>query len=534
VIFLPIVERELRVAARKTSTFRMRAVVAALTSLVAVFVLLLNGSGSALGSGGVLFNVLSRLAFFFCLWEGTRSAADCVSEEKREGTLGFLFLTDLRGYDVILGKLAAISIKAFQSLFAFLPILAVALILGGVTMGEFWRTALVLVSTLFFSLCLGMLVSSMSRELHRALGATLLVLTLMIVAPYLIRELFGLGASSSISFLSPQYAHSLASDAAYPWNTGRFWLAVMVLHLDGWVFLFLASVTIRWAWQDKPASAGFWGGKERASRRRFGNAVQRARLRRLLLDNNPILWLAGRNDRQRALIWVLVAIGGGVGVSVWVLDGSSGSFTPGLSIGLVFVLTLVLNLGGAPPPPATLAEARGNGAIELLLATPLTVDEIIRGQRLALLRFFLYPVLTIQAVRILTNATEIWLQNVSGPATAWQLVLAAGMTLYEVIKIGVDFLAIGWTGMLMGMTQKKPAQAFIQTLFLTVLLPILLFCVPNLLIDWVLINWAKTRLRREFRKLASERFGFESEKSPPRRRLPKRPPPAILRPISGT
>ena len=31
-----------------------------------------------------------------------RNTADSLSAEKREGTLGLLFLTDLRGYDVVL------------------------------------------------------------------------------------------------------------------------------------------------------------------------------------------------------------------------------------------------------------------------------------------------------------------------------------------------------------------------------------------------------------------------------------------------
>ena len=33
--------------------------------------------------------------------------ADCLSEEKREGTLGLLFLTDLRGYDIVVSSSSA-------------------------------------------------------------------------------------------------------------------------------------------------------------------------------------------------------------------------------------------------------------------------------------------------------------------------------------------------------------------------------------------------------------------------------------------
>lgn len=114
----PIVERELRLAARKFGAFRLRTVIAVLTTLVAMVTVLFASVPKA-QQGSTLFQFLVALAFFLCLFEGIRGAADCVSEEKREGTSGLLFLTDLRGYDVVLGKLAAVSVRSFQALFAF-------------------------------------------------------------------------------------------------------------------------------------------------------------------------------------------------------------------------------------------------------------------------------------------------------------------------------------------------------------------------------------------------------------------------------
>jgi hypothetical protein len=73
-----------------------------------------------------------------------------LSEEKREGTLGF-FLTDLRGYDVVAGKLLATSLQGFYALIALFPILAYALC-GGVTGLQVWKTSLALLNALFFSL----------------------------------------------------------------------------------------------------------------------------------------------------------------------------------------------------------------------------------------------------------------------------------------------------------------------------------------------------------------------------------------------
>ena len=40
--------------------------------------------------GIILFQALAWLAFFYCAITGVRLTADCLSEERREGTLGFL------------------------------------------------------------------------------------------------------------------------------------------------------------------------------------------------------------------------------------------------------------------------------------------------------------------------------------------------------------------------------------------------------------------------------------------------------------
>ena len=58
-------------------------------------------------TGLALFIALSAIAYIYSLRAGALSTADCVSEEKREGTLGLLFLTDLKSYDIVLGKLGA-------------------------------------------------------------------------------------------------------------------------------------------------------------------------------------------------------------------------------------------------------------------------------------------------------------------------------------------------------------------------------------------------------------------------------------------
>src|SRR5579863_8780069 len=158
--FLPIVDRELTVAARRAGTYWLR-FWAALVVLIIGLVLL----GAAHGKtpsvmGHFLLNALGVLALGFCLVAGAFLTADSLSEERREGTLGLLFLTDLRSHDVVLGKMMGVALSPFYSLLATLPVLTLCVLVGGVTGGDYWRTALALLNALFFSFALAMLVSS--------------------------------------------------------------------------------------------------------------------------------------------------------------------------------------------------------------------------------------------------------------------------------------------------------------------------------------------------------------------------------------
>src|SRR5439155_5897114 len=208
---LPVVARELRIAARKRSNFWLR-VAAALAGMIlgSGFMALstLRGVGAAT-LGGVLFGVLTWLALAAALSAGLFFTSDCLSEEKREGTLGFLFLTDLRGYDVAGGKLLATSLRGFYGLLAVLPILAVTLLMGGVTGAEFWKTSLALLNALFFSLAAGLFVSTISRDSQRALAATLFLMLFFIfagpLADAIIANVSGRGFQPFFSFSSPGY-----------------------------------------------------------------------------------------------------------------------------------------------------------------------------------------------------------------------------------------------------------------------------------------------------------------------------------------
>src|SRR2546430_12339307 len=107
--FLPMVDRELRVPGRRRGTYWNRAFSALVAILFGGWLMLLYQQSPPHEVGQILFASLAALTFLYCLLAGVRATAHCLSEEKREGTLGLLFLTDLEGYDVAVGTLAATS-----------------------------------------------------------------------------------------------------------------------------------------------------------------------------------------------------------------------------------------------------------------------------------------------------------------------------------------------------------------------------------------------------------------------------------------
>ena len=168
--FLPIADRELRVAARRPRTYRSR-LMAALAALGAAgyFFWMFSHAPTLTGTGRQIFTMLVQFAFVYCLFAGVGGTADCLSSEKREGTMELLFLTHLKGYDIVSGKLLATSLHLIYGMLATVPAFALCLLLGGVQAGaSSWRMVLALLNTLFFSLSCGLFISALCREQRRA------------------------------------------------------------------------------------------------------------------------------------------------------------------------------------------------------------------------------------------------------------------------------------------------------------------------------------------------------------------------------
>jgi len=469
--FLPVVARELRVASRRRATYWLRCGAAGSVIFAGtwIFVMMQSERQSPREIAAALFYMLTGCAAFFSLFSGIRATADCLSSEKREGTLGLLFLTDLKGYDVVLGKLVAGSVNSAFALAAVVPVLGVPVLLGGLTLGEFGRMALVVMNALFLSLTIGIAVSAMSRAAQKAVGLTfLLALTLLALVPAC-GALLAYRRNTSIiepGFLlpSPGYTYWMAVALNYTGHQAEFWQSLSLVHGMGWLALGLACLVAPRSWQDRPLGVRRLRWRERWQYLLGGARSERAQYRRALLAENAFYWLSSRARLKPVLVWLL--LGSTAGLWAWGLWKFHREWLDPVAYVLTAIwLNIALRVWLANEAVRQLAEERKAGTLELLLCTPLSVREILRGQGLSLQRQFLGPVLIVLVLELAFMLAGLR-QIDSGDRGLWLAVWPAGMVMFV-----ADLFALYWVAMWQGLTAKTISHASAGTLVRVLFLP---------------------------------------------------------------
>jgi ABC-type transport system involved in cytochrome c biogenesis permease component len=530
--FLPIVARELRVASRRRSTYWVRTGAALAVVVLGCWLFFMMNEAPPREIAQALFTALSVTSVLYCLLSGIRATADCISVEKREGTLGLLFLTDLKGYDVVLGKLAATSLGGLYGVLAVVPVLAIPLLMGGVSLGEFGRMALVALNTLFFSLTVGLFSSSVSHASRKAMGLTVSIIAFFALCFPLYASwslIFGHGPAIRRLFMLPSagYTFFLAFETPYQAAKREFWMSLAVIHGLAWVFLLLSALIAPRSWQDKPAGPTKLRWRERWLFWSYGDLKERLSFRRRLLDQSAFYWLASRARLKPAFVWGIL----GLLACGW-FWGLASFHREWLNEPIYFVTGLVLNIlikgWFASEAGRQLAEDRMHGTLELLLSTPLTVHDILRGQVLALMRQFLGPLIFVLAVfSVFMLAAPNEMSDAQDHAL-WVLFWLAAMGM-----LIVDLVAFYWVGLWQALVAKNPHRAASVTLARILVVPWIaiagislfisllgremhsepgpgfflgLWVVTGLLIDIAFAGHARNKLLKEFRVAATQRY----------------------------
>jgi ABC-type transport system involved in multi-copper enzyme maturation permease subunit len=474
----------------------MRCLAAALACGISGFFLLifaLDPSSSAIGAE--MFSILSGYTLILSLLGGIFLAADCLSEERREGTLGFLFLTDLKGYDIVLGKFVAVSLNAFYALLAIFPVLGLCLLAGGVSGQEFWRMCLVLANSLFFSVTAALWVSSRCQQASRALANSIGLLVVVLVLAILAWEIRPVSGKFApflyyAGALSPLSPFSRAAAAGYYHQSRDFWISLGLSHLVGWMFLGLASWRLKFFRQAADCPRGW---KSLLTRDLVaGKCVRRSRN----LELNPVLWLLDDSRRLRWIVWGLVVACACI-LIITVTRWRQPELVLMISV-LAWPFFFLIKVLFAIQACRFFGEARRTAALELLCSTPLTQREMIRGQWMALARVFLWPVVFLLVVQfgccICSALGFLGKAYETNPANFYFYFLAAK----QFLNNAGDFAALGWFGMWAAISFRKPQMASGATILYILILPLILFCIPTLATDTVFAVLGLVKLRREF------------------------------------
>jgi ABC-type transport system involved in multi-copper enzyme maturation permease subunit len=395
--------------------------------------------GDASRFGLLLFEVLTGVQLVLLVFFAALSAASAVMLEKDRRTFVLLLLTDLRSYEIVLGKLLGSLLPIVLLLLGMLPVLALLILLGGVSLAQVGQMAVVLATAILAAGSLGNLVALWRDRTFQVLALTVLLLVLYLCLVFQPAALVavgvaGLGAWAVQAALPPTRRSTpfrivllvlglgvaaVAAAAAGTYLASAAWFQAATPTVQTWLSPFHAWLTVLGTVPSEEGvlapAYGFavamllvsvllnvWGilrlrvwnpsgepimqreapeaaeeEKDRARAHAAPGAVRQ-------VWANPILWreICTRAYGRRPL---LVKLAYALVVGLICSYALSGLGAPGEhlgirpALGLVAVAVLSLLLVSAQAVTAITSE-RDTGALDLLLVTDLTPKEFIFGK----------------------------------------------------------------------------------------------------------------------------------------------------------
>ena len=352
-----VIVRELRAESRRGANYWLRVLAAG--ALISVFASITLGAElDAAEMGRVLFVRLNQTLLFAFWILVPLMTADCISREKREGTLGLLFLTPLTVLDVIAGKAAIHVLRALTLFLAALPILGLPLVFGGVDWHWVLMAAMAQANAVLLGIGAGIYASTRG-------GSTIQV---MVRA-----EAFALGLAAISSF-----GHRLLILATWGWATtfgGLAWFVGTRIACSLMLFALILRASVcrlQATWQEESADQEQPRWVKLFSDSDFWQAFFRWNTSRTL-DRNPMAWLQEYSWTARLTKWGWLAVVLLAEFVVLANGGSSSLFWQPVVVG-------ALGLGVAFSAVGSFRREQASGLLELLLVTPITVRQFLGGR----------------------------------------------------------------------------------------------------------------------------------------------------------
>jgi ABC-type transport system involved in multi-copper enzyme maturation permease subunit len=352
--------------------------------------------GATLGEtarfGLLVFQISSLVQLALLLFFSSLSAASAITQEKDRRTFILLLLTDLRNYEIVLGKLLGSLMQIAMLLAGTIPLFALGLLLGGVGPHQVIQSVVVLAATAFAAGSLGGLVALWREKTFQALALTVLFLVLYLclvhglsILPYLTDRVSLNTVRTAQTWLEPFLALQAVLEppieaenlpAAYGFALAMLVLGTM-LNLWGMLCLRIWNPSGEPIMQRERKEDTEDDEKERA-RAHAAPGELRA------VWGNPILWreiMTRAYGRRPVLVKlayfvVLTLVCWFALAPLW---GGEVRYAFAAAYGLIPVGVLSLLLVAAQAVTAITSE-RDTGALDLLLVTDLSPNEFIFGK----------------------------------------------------------------------------------------------------------------------------------------------------------
>jgi ABC-type transport system involved in multi-copper enzyme maturation permease subunit len=479
-IVWPVITRELRASARQPFTYYLRLLgVAAMLFACMLFLLEYDALGHNVG--GKLFGRL-HFTLFWAVWILVPLlAADCLSRERREGTLGLLFLTQLKANDIVMAKGLAHGLRALTLGLSVLPVVTIPFLLGGVSWTEAVMSVVMNLGAICLALAAGVLASAWSRAwlralLHAAVLAICLLLAWGLVTGWLLSAtikplgwartqfsaddvlLNGLGFITNASQDWPNYLR-LVSPSQWVLAMGEI-LLISLLALCGAILV--AGKKTERSWREEPPP--LW--MQRWQQVFFTPFLLLSffhRWMRRKLERNPIGWLEQRTWSGRLVVWgwfaALISVYSAVLTDRYFFRGSNS-----IQALMAWMLAGSIAMGAA----GSFRRERQTGVLELLLVCPLGEAQIIAGRLRGIWGQFL------PAVSLLLG---LWLYFASFlPGSGPGMAIAFYATSFATLPV---------VGLYFSLRCRNFISAFLATLAVGLLVPLLF----SSILGWLWLQW---------------------------------------------
>lgn len=399
VLSFPLIARELRVQSRKRSTYSAR-VGWGLAAIAVLLFFTLNFPGQS-ANGRYLLSTIHFCLFAMLFILAPVAASDSISREKREGTLGLLFLTRLTPAQVVLGKLATHCIRLLYLALMMLPFMVLPVLLGGVGLQDFVLSAATLFTITAAGVAAGLIASALLLNFGAALcWAIFLAAALGFIA--------GASVANAALYLFP---NSIPGNVDLELRIFLFGPGLMIVPLLATTFvgtkalwwfvaaallalsLLFVAFAVLFAARKVAQHSEFAGETKRqiAFRKKFLTPILwRKTFRRFMsrsLDRNPLIWLEYRTAWARTARWAMILIVIIAETGLLMLMVERPDF---MTAHFLMLATLVGFM--TFKSSSSFQREKESGAFELILVTPFTERKLWAARLRAVASYYGLPV----------------------------------------------------------------------------------------------------------------------------------------------